>query len=293
MSADAPAPAKWPAYEQWLSGGRRVALPRLGYDVFLRSDGPEDGLPLTLLHGFPSSSHDWAAVLPALAATHRVLCLDFLGYGDSDKPHGHPYSLLEQADLVLEVWETLGVPADGALVVHDYAVSVAQELLARGLTPRRLAWLNGGLYPDLHRLTQGQQALMGPDGAAISEQLTPELLAAGVRGVLARELPDAVLGDLAAAAARREGLRNAHLLIGYVHERRQNEQRWVAALESVPVPYAFVWGMRDPVSGAHMLERIRARMPHAAYTILEDVGHYPQMEAPELVAPALVDFLEP
>lgn len=289
----ASAAAEWPSYEQWLSGGRRIALPRLGYEVFLRSDGPEDGPPLTLLHGFPSSSHDWAAVLPALAATHRVLCLDFLGYGDSDKPHEHRYSLLEQADLVQEVWETLGFPADGALVVHDYAVSVAQELLARGLTPRRLVWLNGGLYPDLHRLTQGQQALIGPDGAAISEQLTPELLAAGVRGVLARELPEAVLGDLAAAAARREGLRNAHLLIGYVRERREHEARWVGALESCPVPYAFVWGMRDPVSGAHMLERVRARMPHADYTILEDVGHYPQMEAPDLVAPVLVDFLEP
>jgi len=289
----APPAAEWPSYEQWLSGGRRIALPRLGYEVFLRSDGPEDGPPLTLLHGFPSSSHDWAAVLPALAATHRVLCLDFLGYGDSDKPHEHRYSLLEQADLVQEVWETLGFPADGALVVHDYAVSVAQELLARGLTPRRLAWLNGGLYPDLHRLTQGQQALIGPAGAAISEQLTPELLAAGVRGVLAREVPEAVLEDLAAGAARREGLRNAHLLIDYVRERREHEARWAGALESCPVPYAFVWGMRDPVSGAHMLERVRARMPQADYTILGDVGHYPQMEAPDLVAPVLVDFLEP
>lgn len=288
----ASAAAAWPSYEQWLSGGRRIALPRLGYEVFLRSDGPEDGPPLTLLHGFPSSSHDWAAVLPALAATHRVLCLDFLGFGDSDKPHEHRYSLLEQADLVQELWERVDFPPGGAVVAHDYGVSVAQELLARGTPVRKLAWLNGGVYPDLHRPTDGQLALIGPDGEAIAQALTPELITAGLGAVLARPVPDAVLGDLAATAARREGLRNAHLLIGYVAERREHEARWVDALESSSVPYQFIWGMLDPVSGAHMLERVRERMPQASYTALDDVGHYPQVEAPELVAPALAAFLQ-
>lgn len=291
MSATALDPEQWPAYEQWLDGGRRIALPRLGREAFIRSDGPADAPPLTLLHGFPSSSHDWAAVLPALASEHRVLSLDFLGYGDSDKPHEHRYSLLEQADLVQELWELLELPSDGALVAHDYGVSVAQELLARGVVPRKLAWLNGGLYPDLHRPTAAQQALAGPDGAQLAATLTPELLAGALRGLLAREVPDGVLADLAAAAARREGLRNTHLLLGYMQERQVHMQRWVDALESTPAPYAFVWGMRDPVSGAHMLERIRERLPRASYTILEDVGHYPQVEAPELVAPALLAFL--
>jgi len=131
-------------------------------------------------------------------------------------------------------------------------VTVAQELLARGARVDRVAFLNGGLYPDLHRPTDVQQALLSPGGAELAAALTPELLAPGLRTVLARRVPDAVLADLAAAAARRDGLRQAHLLMGYVAERRQHGQRWVAALEASALPLAFVWGQRDPVSGAHM-----------------------------------------
>lgn len=289
MTAAVPVPA-WPAYDAWLAGGERIALPRLGRTVFARVDGPAGAPPVTLLHGFPTSSHDWALVVPALAATHRVLTLDLLGFGDSDKPPGHRYSLFEQTDLVEEVREVLGVQG-GSLVAHDYGVTVAQELLARGARLDRVAFLNGGLYPELHRPTDVQQALLGPGGAELAAALTPELLATGLRTVLARPVPDAVLIDLAAAAARRDGLRQAHLLMGYVAERREHGQRWVAALEASALPLAFLWGQRDPVSGAHMLERVRERLPHAESLALDDVGHYPQIEAPKLVAPALARFL--
>jgi pimeloyl-ACP methyl ester carboxylesterase len=57
------------------------------------------------------------------------------------------------------------------------------------------------------------------------------------------------------------------------------------------VELAFVWGMLDPVSGAHMAERIRERLPAAPLTALDDVGHWPQLEAPERVAAALSEGL--
>lgn len=281
----------WTSYEEWLAGGSRVALPRLGRSVFHRLDGPAEGAALTLLHGFPTSSHDWCAVLPALAQHRRVLSLDFLGFGDSDKPHPHRYSLLEQADLVEELWELTGVDPQGALVAHDYGVSVAQELLARGLRPERLALLNGGIYPDLHRATEGQLLLAGPDGEALSASLTPDVVPVALREVLGRPLAEEVSADLAAAVARREGLRNMHRLLSYLDERRTNEERWVAALEQAPCPLAFIWGMLDPVSGEHMLARVRERLPSARIVALEDVGHYPQLEAPQEVAQALADFL--
>jgi pimeloyl-ACP methyl ester carboxylesterase len=46
--------------------------------------------------------------------------------------------------------------------------------------------------------------------------------------------------------------------------------------------------MLDPVSGAHMAERIRERLPAAPFTALEDVAHWPPLEAPERVAAALL-----
>ncbi len=109
---------------------------------------------MTVLHGFPSSSHDWARAAPQLATEHALLLPDFLGFGASDKPADHDYSLTEQADLIEALWAHEGVVST-VLVGHDYAVSVTQELLARrsegALRVDIVAvhLLNGGLYPDL------------------------------------------------------------------------------------------------------------------------------------------------
>jgi pimeloyl-ACP methyl ester carboxylesterase len=55
------------------------------------------------------------------------------------------------------------------------------------------------------------------------------------------------------------------------------------------VPLSFVWGMLDPVSGAHMAQRIAERLPRAPLLALADVAHWPQLEAPARVAAALLD----
>ena len=63
---------------------------------------PGAGPPLLLLHGFPSSSYDWRALLEALPG-REALAFDFLGFGLSEKPRDHLYSLMWQADLVSEL----------------------------------------------------------------------------------------------------------------------------------------------------------------------------------------------
>ncbi len=52
------------------------------------------------------------------------------------------------------------------------------------------------------------------------------------------------------------------------------------------MPLSFVWGMLDPVSGAHMAERIRKRLPNAPLEELPDVAHWPALEAPSRVVRA-------
>jgi pimeloyl-ACP methyl ester carboxylesterase len=279
----------------WWSAGERVVLPLRGVDrgVFLRRMG--DGPPMTLLHGFPSSSHDWARVAGALAERHALLLPDFLGFGASDKPPDHEYSLHEQADLVEAVWRREGT-ASTVVAAHDYAVSVTQELLARraegALEVDLVAvhLLNGGLYPDLHRPQPMQTALLDPDqGPQIGPQLTGELFAGALQPTFAEGF-DAVADSAAIwqAASRDGGQLIVHRLIRYIPDRFANAERWVTALETTDVPLAFVWGMLDPVSGAHMAERIRERLPNAPFEALDHVGHWPPLEAPERVTAALL-----
>lgn len=273
----------------WWEGGDHLALDLGGQarSVFVRRMG--HGPPLTLFHGFPSSSHDWAKVAPALAERHTLIAPDFLGFGASDKPADHVYSLHEQADLVQAVWAELGVTETAALA-HDYGVSVLQELFARDAPITAAHFLNGGLYPDLHHPEPVQVALRDPvQGPQISAAINEEIFGAALAATFADGYDhDADAQAIWRATERGDGHRISHLLIGYIADRQEHEERWVGALEGTGVPRAFTWGMVDPVSGGHVMPRLRERFPSAPITQLDDVGHWPQLEAPERVIAAVL-----
>ena len=83
---------------------------------------------------------------------------------------------------------------------------------------------------------------------------------------------------------RRGGARLSHRLSHYMGDRKRHATRWEAALENERVPRRFIWGMADPRSGAHIAAEIRRRLPAAPLVELQDVGHYPHLEGPTVVA---------
>jgi pimeloyl-ACP methyl ester carboxylesterase len=295
MDADGADAREGEDVEEWWAGGEHVPLTLGGaqHAIFVRRLG--SGPQMTLLHGFPSSSHDWAKVAPALAQRHALLMCDFLGFGASPKPAEHEYSLHEQADLVQALWAHERVQAT-VLVAHDYAVSVTQELLARraegklAVEVQAVHLLNGGLYPDAHRRQPTQTALLDPEhGPRIGELMNEELFVGGIAPTFADGYDAAAdSAQMWRAMHRDNGQRIGHLLIGYITDRERHERRWVSALEHTDVPLSFVWGMLDPVSGAHMAQRIAQRLPDAPLLQLADVAHWPQLEAPGRVAGALL-----
>ena len=117
-----------------------------------------EGPLLLLLHGFPSSSYDWRLLLEEMPG-RNVLAFDFLGFGLSDKPREHDYSLFWQADLTEELVRRHGDGRPVVIVAHDMGTSVATELMARDLeggwrwrSPRSLLF-NGSIvlearHPD-------------------------------------------------------------------------------------------------------------------------------------------------
>lgn len=251
---------------------------------------------MTLLHGFPSSSYDWARVAPQLATGHALLLFDFLGFGASAKPAEHDYSIHEQADLVEALWARERIIST-VVVAHDYGVSVMQELLARraegalAVDLNAVYLLNGGLYPDVYRPQPGQLALLDPEqGPVISAQITEELWTQALRPTFADGFDEtADSAEIWRAMSRDDGQRIVHRLIRYMNDRTDHSERWVGALEHVDVPLSFVWGMLDPISGAHMADRIRMRLPDAPLEALGDVAHWPALEAPERVVGAILD----
>ena len=282
---------------EWFKGGAREAV-RLPdgrtRHVFVRVEGDEDGRWLTMLHGFPTCSYDFEPLVgPLTAAGHRLLLFDFLGFGDSDKPR-EPYSYDDQVAITAALWESHGVERTG-VVAHDYGVSVAQELIAsHGQRLSRVAFMNGGLYPHLHRPIAIQRALKAPVVGALVARLSNErAFAANMKSIFSDEHQptDEELHQHWLGVARRDGHRNYHRLIKYIDERRQNADRWGGALDRTDRPLQFVWGDADPISGEHMLAEVRRRLPRARVESRADIGHYPQLEDPAWVAGCLRDFL--
>ena len=166
------------------------------------------------------------------------------------------------------LWDASDVSTT-VLVAHDYGVSVGQELLARlaesalAVDVRSTLWMNGGLYPELHRPTVGQQMLLDPEhGAELAAAVTQEMFTEGIRTTWGERVPmdDDAVGHIWASMADGDGVPLMHDLLHYVADRREHEQRWCTALEESPLPATFVWGDLDPVSGAHMIERVEARV---------------------------------
>lgn len=270
-----------------------------GLEVATYALGDPAAPSYTFCHGYPSASVDIAAVHELVGSGARLLALDLPGFGASAKPAGHRHSIHAAADAVQALWADRAVDRT-LLVVHDYSVSVGQELLARravgdlSVELAGVVWMNGGLYPDLHRPTIGQQLLLDPEqGAALAAGMTEEMFTSGIAGTWGERVP---LDPDAARAIWDSmddggGSRMMHELLHYIADRRQHADRWREALEGSALPMAFVWGDLDPASGAHMIARVEERLPEADVRRLADVGHWPLLEAPEAVAAAVVDLL--
>ena len=279
--------------QRWIAAGERRTLG--GHSMFVRRAVAPGQPPLLLIHGYPTASYDWHPLWDALAARYSLVTLDLLGFGMSDKPRGHHYSVAEQADLCQALLATEGVDRVH-LLAHDYGDTVAQELLAREAEGRiaidSACVLNGGLFPETHRARPVQQLLATPViGAVLSRAMNRGGFSKTMRGIGGRVPPSQQdLDDLWWLLERDGGRQALARLIGYMEERRRNRPRWVGALTSGRVPLRCICGALDPVSGAHMAARYRELVPDPDVVLLDDVGHYPQLEAPGRVLEAYFAF---
>lgn len=281
----------------WAAAGRVFRY--RDHSIFVRCAGQPAAEPLLLIHGFPTASWDWEAVWPALVERFRVYTLDLIGFGFSAKPVDYHYSILDQADLCEAYLHAEGVRAYHVLA-HDYGDSVAQELLARqneaDERPKLLsvAFLNGGLFPETHRPMLIQRLLLSPIGALIARLTSRAKLADNMRRIFGPDTqPDEALIDAFwALMTANNGRAIMHKLIRYMIERRVHRQRWLVALQRGGIPATLIDGAFDPISGAHMVARYRELVPNVDVTVLERIGHYPQVEAPAAVLAAYLAFRE-
>lgn len=282
-----------PTIDAWRARGRFIATP--DGEVFVVRLGGGDGIPVLVLHGFPTSSWDFAACVASLASERPVVLFDFLGFGLSDKPVRYAYSLLEQADVALAVARAEGITR-AHVWAHDMGTSVATELVARreriGLPFElvSLTLMNGSVHIELAHLTPGQKVLRTKAGPLFARLMNATAFRVQMRRLFPRPPSDAELDAMWALLARADGALRLPAISGYLTERTRFEGRWIGALTRLDAPTLVAWGRRDPVAVDAIARRLAEEIPGAHLRWWDELGHYPQVEDPARVADTVGAF---
>lgn len=281
--------------EQWRQRGevRRVGSHRL-FHVDTGGDKPI----IAILHGYPTSSYDYWRALPILSERHRVIGHDHLGFGFSDKPRDYSYSLIEQADHAIMLWQSLGI-TEAHVVAHDYGTSVATELIARrnmGVEPikfRSLTLSNGSMHIEMAKLRLVQRLLKTPRlGDMLARFSSEPLFRLNIRNVFAdREfLDDAEIHEMWTQMMGDGGREVASSVIRYLDDRWKFWHRWIGALRATTdLPVHIVWAKEDPVAVEAMAHVLHDEIPTSDLQLLDGVGHFPMIEAAERWSRAVLD----
>ena len=283
-----------PRVEAWRDAGSSEEF--RGHRVYVNAnEGTGEGPLLLFLHGFPSSSYDFRTLLPLLGE-RPMLAFDFLGFGLSAKPRKLGYSLFMQADLAEEMVARRFPDRDVVLVAHDMGTSVGTELLARDidgtgkLRLRGALLFNGSIVLDRASLTRGQRILRSRFGG-VAQRFASERFFRREFGALfstSHPLSDEEAADQWVLICHDGGQRMGHELIAYLDERIAHADRWHGAIRDWPGALSLAWGLQDPVATTAVLAALRDLRPGVPVTELEELGHYPQVEDPALVAEAVL-----
>ena len=277
--------------QQWQAAGERFEFD--GHSIFAHSSGAGDAL--LLIHGFPTSSFDWALLWPELANRFAVHCIDMLGFGLSDKPRNYAYSLKASANQWQAYVQSQGL-TEVSILAHDYGDTVAQELLARqneGTLPfkiNKICLLNGGIFPEATYPILMQKLLLSKIGPLMARLSNYRSFSGSMRKICSRPLSNEMLEEHWQLLSGADGRLVLPKIIQYIRERRINRTRWVSALQDANIPLCLINGVEDPISGATMVKRWRELLPSAPVVVLQDVGHYPQWEDPQRVLQAFFNY---
>ena len=284
--------------KQWQSRGKLEIL--MGNSIFVVDEGDVSLPTIILLHGFPTSSWDWLPIWDQLAKKYRLIALDMLGFGFSDKPNNRSYTIHGQADIVEALVKIKGLKSFHVLA-HDYGDTVAQELLARQLeksgqgTWLSCCFLNGGLFPETHRALLTQKLLLSPLGRFLNALTGFAKFSHNFSSVFGVQTKpsEQELEHFWWLININDGKHIFHNLITYMRDRLEHRARWVSALQQSTISLAVINGSVDPVSGAHMVARYKALKCRLDYLAeLPLIGHYPQVEAPDEVVAHYETYLK-
>ncbi len=295
---NSPNSVPWVSAEDWKMSGNYI-LSKYG-KIFTVDKG--QGEVILFLHGFPTSSYDYYPLTEILKKDNRVLLLDFLGYGYSDKPKEIDYSFKIQTDIVEDFLKQKNITSL-YVVAHDYGVTAAQEMMSRAIERKKnntetfqlkgVVLLNGGVFPESHKPRFMQKILVSSIGKYVVNYITKGMFQNAFLEVFGEKTrPTASeLEETWTVMNYQDGPKNSHKLLHYIEERNTNRTRFVSPILTGDIPFVFINGSADPVSGDHVIQRYVELTGRDNFVKLPEIGHYPQLESDVRVSEEIKKFI--
>lgn len=254
-----------------------------GLEVFYREAGPQEAPVMLLLHGYPTSSHMFRHLVPALARRYRVIAPDHIGFGRSSAPSADifEYTFDALARVTRGFLDALGVTRF-TIYVQDYGAPIAWRLAlhdpdsVEGVISQNGNAYEEGFVPDFWApiWAYGQNPSPENEGAlrpALGREAVEWQYLHGVPDPSVVD-PDAWEHDLALLARPGNDLIQLALFGDYTTNRAlyAEVQQW---LRTSRVPVLAIWGRNDEIFGAEGAEAFRRDAPHARVELL-DGGHF-------------------
>ena len=248
------------------------------------------GVPVVFVHGFPTSSHLWSDVVPLMPSGHRLVVLDLLGFGRSDRPLARSVDARAHAQRLVEVFDELRIER-ACVVGHGYGGGVAQALaIEQGQRVSHLCLVDStGIdqWPAMGRaLTRAALPMMQllPPHALIGVR-HPDLLRGYANPERAGHAIDLYLRPFDCAEGR-------DAIAAHVKGISSPQNRSLASsLGMISVPTAIVWGDGDRVTPVSIGRRLAEAIPDATLDIVSGVRHFTPTDAPRDVADAIQRLL--
>ncbi|WP_035053121.1 alpha/beta fold hydrolase [Andreprevotia chitinilytica] len=290
------------------TGERHVVAPSSGswvqaadVEMFVQEAGPANGQPVLFIHGTGAWSETWRPTMTALAAAgYHAIAIDLPPFGYSQRPANGDYSTEAQAKRIVGVLDSLGVKQT-VLVGHSFGGrATVQAVMDAPQRFKALALVDAALGLQPAPETGASKAInialqIGPLRNAViattatnplltswvleqftsrHEVLTPARVAIYQKPFSYADTTEA-FGDwaLAFATGQPSGASNP------------------AAYHALALPTLLLWGKTDAVTPLSQGEFIATLLPHAQLTVLDDVGHIPQIEDNDAFNAALLGFL--
>ncbi len=283
------------------AGARLIQVPgEAGRTAVMEAGAP--GAPaVVLIHGFGGSTFSWRLTVPALAAAgYRVVALDLLDFGLSEKRWDTDTSHAAQARHVLAVMDALGIRR-AVVAGHSMGGSVALHVAMAA--PERVAAL---VLVDAAAREPGEGGALAGVGQALASgalQLPPvqQVARQAIRRLIS---PDALV-DLLRSAYADPAFVTPAVAVGYQAQARtrdwdlallavsrdQGGNALPRALNSLTVPTQVIWGRVDPWIPLARGEALAAAIPGARLDVIDGAGHLPFEERAEAFMAVILPFL--